>query len=309
MNWFTKAIIFKGLSTIHGGTSIYRYAQWNWTNSIVATPNRVSQKLDVGMGYLNWLLNHEHTLEQIRGMCHMDLGSGWHPTIPLLLSRIGLRNQVLVDINPLMTYDTLRDAVTLVNELVDHPNHPANPLIKEKTLPDPSGHEDLQSLLDQFSMTYQAPYLKWAATTEVRFDLVTCTQVLMHIDRPLLDKVFKLVHDLLKPGGLFMVPVHLFDIYSNSDPNISIYNHLRYSKRFWRSVVCSDIMSFNRLKSPDFREALEGAGFHILEFEIERGGPADLEMLRTLDIHPEFSSRYTEEELSEKHLFFVARRP
>lgn len=309
MNWVTKALVFKALSALPGGASLYRYAQWNWTNSIVATHERVSQKLDVGIGYINWLLGHGYTLERIRGMRHMDLGSGWHPTIPLMFSRMGLRDQVLVDINPLTTYDTLRDAAILVNELVENPAHRVNRLLIEQQVSAPPEKGELQPLLDRFSMEYHAPYLEWASTTESRFNLVTCTQVLMHIDRPLLDDIFKIVHGLLKPGGLFMVPVHLFDIYSNSDPNISIYNHLRYSKSFWRTVASSDIMSFNRLKSPDFRDALEGAGFEIEEFRIDYGSPNDLESLRALNIHPEFSTRYTKEELSETHLFFVARRP
>ncbi len=309
MNWFSKALIFKVLSTVPGGAALYRHAQWKWTKSIVATPNWVGQKVDVGMSYLNWLLEHGYSLEKIRTMRHLDLGTGWHPTIPLLFSRIGLRDQVLADVNPLMTGDTFLDALAITNGLLGDESHPARKYLLDTSIPEKPPESELDKLLTRYEMAYHAPYFEWAATTGQQIDFVTCTQVLMHLERPILDGCFKLVHGILKPGGLFMVPVHLFDIYSNSDPHISVYNHLRYSRRFWKSVVSSDMMTFNRLKSPDYRSALEGAGFEIIEFHVDYGTEAELQALRSLEIHPEFLSKYTNKELSEKHLFFVARKP
>lgn len=309
MNWFGKALVFKSLSAIPGGAALYRYAQWNWTKSIVATPERVSQKLDVGMEYLTWLMDHGHTLEQIRGMRHLDLGTGWHPTIPLLFQKIGLRDQILADVTALTTSDTFVDALAQTERILNNPQHPAQNFFTNEKFPAVSHGANLTKLLNDFSMSYHAPYFEWAGSAGEVVDLVTCTQVLMHVERPILDDCFKLIYGVLKPGGIFMAPVHLFDIYSNSDPKISIYNHLRYSRKFWKKVISSDIMTFNRHKSPDYRQALEGAGFEILTFDIEGGSPADLKKLALLDVHSEFSSRYSRDELSEKHLFFVARKP
>ena len=308
MNWFAKALAFKALSSIPGGTALYRHAQWNWTKSIVATPQRVGQKINVGLGYIQWLLDHGHSLDQIRGMRHLDLGAGWHPTIPLLFRRIGLRDQVLADVSPLLTHSTFVDALRITRSLLDSDDHPSRSMLEAGDFPTAAAGADLTRLLSDFSMSYEAPYFDWTRGAGEVIDLVTCTQVLMHVERPVLDDCFKLMHGVLKPGGIFMAPVHLFDIYSNSDPRISIYNHLRYSRKFWKSVVSSDMMTFNRLKSPDYRDALESAGFEILTFDIEKGNKDELRMLNTLDIHPEFSSRYSESELSEKHLFVVARK-
>lgn len=309
MNWFTKALVFKSLSAIPGGAALYRYAQWNWTKSIVATPERVEQKIDVGMGYLKWLSEHGYTLEQIRGMRHLDLGTGWHPTIPILFQKIGLRDQILADVTALMTSDTFVDALAQLENILKDGHHPSQTLLSSEKPAAVRSDSNLANMLNEFSMSYHAPYFEWAASAGEVVDLVTCTQVLMHVERPILDECFKLISAVLKPGGIFMAPVHLFDIYSNSDPQISIYNHLRYSRKFWKTVVSSDIMTFSRHKSLDYREALEEAGFEILTFDIEYGSPADLEKLAVLDVHSEFSSRYSRNELSEKHLFFVARKP
>ena len=57
---------------------------------------------------------------------------------------------------------------------------------------------------------------------------------------------------------------------------ISKYNNLRYSPWVWENVVNSRLMSFNRLKAPDYRAALEQAGFvpdQVLDVVMFRDGP------------------------------------
>lgn len=309
MKWLSKALVFKALSTIPGGNSIYRHAQSHLTKSIVATPIRVAQKIDIGIQYLSWLMNHDYDAEAIRSLRHLDLGCGWHPTIPVLYSALGLRRQILTDVYPLLTSQTFHESVNFVNQhLKDYKDMPVGFLFEKivQTLP---SNTTLNEQLNHCGMEYIAPYSEWGKETDTRVDLVTCTQVLMHIERPILDQVFKLVYDLLTPGGLFMNTVHLFDIYSNSDSRISIYNHLKYSKNTWSHLVNSEMMTFNRYKARDYREALEGAGFEIIDFDIDHGDADDLRTLRSIKIHPEFTARYSEEELADKHLFFVVRKP
>lgn len=309
MKWLVKALAFKAFSFTPGGQSVYRYIQIHWTKSIVATAGRVAHKMDIGMRYLTWLMSHGYEMTTVRKLRHLDLGSGWHPTIPLLFSKIGMQGQVLTDVSPVMSDRTFRESLVFVNQLLADPKHPAHGFLQDGWDQQPSVDANFEELLEFSGMEYHAPYFEWANKTDRRFDLATCTQVLMHIERPNLDQLFQLIHGLLRPGGLFMSTVHLFDIYSNSDSRISIYNHLKYSKSMWSTVVNSDMMTFNRLKSRDYREALEGAGFEIVEFEINHGGPDDLRSLRSVKVHPEFTERYSEEELAEKHLFLVVRKP
>lgn len=309
MNWFAKALAFKALSSIPGGNSFYRYLQTNLTKSIVATPARVGQKIDIGMRYLACLDRHGFEIDDIRKMRHLDLGCGWHPTIPILYSKMGLRGQVLTDLNYLIGAQTFRESLEFVNSLTADPKHPGHSLLLESACLPPPANASLDQLLAHAGMEYHAPYFQWARTAGECIDLATCTQVLMHVERPIIDDCFKIIFDLLRSGGIFMSTVHLFDIYSNSDPNITIYNHVRYSKSVWSNLVNSDMMPFNRYKARDYREALEGAGFEIVEFDIDHGTSEDLRKLRSLKVHPEFSARYSEEELADKHLFFVARKP
>lgn len=309
MNWFAKALTFKALSVIPGGASLYRYLQIHVTKSIIATPGRVGMKVDIGVNYITWLNENGYPIEDLRKMRHLDLGSGWHPNIPILYSKMGMKGQVLADVAPLICARTFRESFEHVTALTADPGHAAHQWLHEDACRIPDSAETLEELLSLASIEYHAPYFEWAGSAGECIDIATCTQVLMHVERPILNDCFKMMFDVIKSGGLFMSNIHLFDIYSNSDPNITIYNHVRYSQAMWSGVVNSGLMPFNRYKAKDYREALEKAGFEIVEFDITHANTEQLAALRSIEIHPEFKERYTEEEIADTHLFFVARKP
>jgi hypothetical protein len=99
MKWHVKAAAFKLLSALPGGTELYRFSQERLTRSPTPTPERVRQKIEVGLQYFNWLGQHEQTNQLLSGV-HLDFGAGWHPTIPLLYYALGVNRQLLFDIAP-----------------------------------------------------------------------------------------------------------------------------------------------------------------------------------------------------------------
>jgi SAM-dependent methyltransferase len=303
MNWLFKAIVFKVMSCIPFGNTAYRFLQDHLTKSLVASRSRVLQKAEIGNSYWEKFQNLEVSKESLK--THLDLGSGWHPTIPLLFEGYGVERQFLCDVVPIITPTTFKSTQSIFNQLVGEGNFP-------KCKPSPLNDAEVGNLSEIMSvhgMSYHAPYFGIGSDQAGKIDFVSCTQVLLHIDRPQLIQCFQEMFKVLRTGGWFICTNHLFDIYSNTDKSISIYNHLRYSERFWKTLVNSKMMSFNRLKSRDYREALESTGFEIIEFDITYGDETDLKSLEGLKIHKEFSERYTEKELSEQHLYFVARKP
>ncbi|MDB4620345.1 hypothetical protein OAG79_03535, partial [Akkermansiaceae bacterium] len=99
----------------------------------------------------------------------------------------------------------------------------------------------------------------------------------------------------------------LYDLWSDSDPSLSKYNHLQYSKELWESEIDSAMMPFNRFKEPDYLSALEEAGFEIVVSEVEGPTEADLNELRAMKVDPYFS-HLSEEVLGGTFQFFVARK-
>ena len=307
MNWLIKALTFKALSHIPASRACYRFLQDHLTKSLIATRERVLQKAEVGSLYWKSLENLGESPEGLR--THLDLGSGWHPTIPLLFEGYGVKRQLLCDVAPVMTPATFLSTLNIFRELVAEGKCPGcEPPSVEST----AGQErdrKVEELMAPHGMTYHAPYFGIGRRHKGEVDFVTCTQVLLYIGMPQLLECFRDIYQALRPGGWFLATNHLYDLYADADPSISIHNNLRYSEKFWNTFVNSGMMSFNRFKSRDYREALEATGFEIVEFNVTPGNPGDLERLRSLNIHPEFTSRYSEQELLENHLYFIARKP
>ncbi|NBQ56479.1 MAG: hypothetical protein EBU36_07590 [Verrucomicrobia bacterium] len=105
MKWWIKVSAFKALSLAPGGFRLYRWFQENLTGSLVPTHDRVAQKIEVGLRYHNYLQSAQADSLLVAGR-HVDIGSGWHPTIPLLYYCLGCNSQVLTDVVPVMTPET-----------------------------------------------------------------------------------------------------------------------------------------------------------------------------------------------------------
>lgn len=300
MKWWIKIGAFKGLSLTPGGSALYRWFQENLTRSLLPTAERVSQKIDVGLRYYRFLQSTqaEHLLTQGR---HADIGSGWHPTIPLLFYCLGCQAQTLADVVPVMTGKTASQTAATFGKAAHSGRYPE--LLGERLARlGAVTWEDWPPR--ELGWEYRAPYMGWLTGQFSALDLATSTQALLHVPRDVLSSIFRLVHQSLKPGGFFLATVHLRDLFADADPGITPYNHLRYSPWVWDRLVCSPLMSYNRLKAPDYRRLLLEAGFKIREFQVDPGQP---DLLEKIQIHPSFRS-YSREDLSAYHLFWAAQK-
>lgn len=302
MKWWIKIGAFKALSFVPGGARLYRWAQENITSSLVPTPERVRQKIAVGARYFRFL--RSQGLEQLLLTgTHLDLGAGWHPTVPLLFYSLGCPSQILADVVPVMTGETaMQTAETFLKVL---PSTEPDLPVRADRLRRLQSHPWTCWPPREISWEYRAPYMEWLRSLSFSLDLVTSTQALLHVPKPVLRKIFADVAHALKPGGIFMATIHLRDLFADADTSITPYNHLRFSPWFWEHCVCSPLMSYNRLKAPDYRECLQESGLRLLAFDVEPGNTA---LLKTIRIHPCFAG-YSPEDLAGHHLFFAAQKP
>jgi SAM-dependent methyltransferase len=302
MKWWIKIAGFQTLSLVPGGSQLYRWAQENLTGSIVPTVERVRQKLGVGLGY--WEVLRSVRLEDrlLRGR-HLDLGSGWHPTIPLLFHALGCPEQILTDVVPVMTRETARQTSSTFLQVL--PSATSSLSLRSDRLRQLESYGWPSWPPRELGWEYHAPYMDWLASQNSTLDLVTSTQALLHVPPATIREIFRLVVRALKPGAVFMATIHLRDLFADGDSSITPYNHLQYSPRFWGRCINSPLMSYNRLKAPDYRALLEEAGLRLLSFEVEPGQPALLEKIR---IHPSFAG-YSREDLAAHHLFFSGQKP
>jgi len=276
----------------------------------VATLNRVNQKAEVGLRYWDWLRANERTSQIVDGSL-LDFGAGWHPTIPLLWHSIGNNNQLLVDVSPNMTAENVFATSAYLSKIMFKSDFAGTAFCKR-----PRNHNGNSSIalsasaseaLQPFGIRYLAPYKNIFTTSEGRFDAIFCTQVLQHISLRDQLKIFRDFHTSLNPGGLVLAATHLVGHFRNPSLRAGQYQHLMPSPWVWENIFNSSLMSFNRLKAPDYRQMLEHSGFRILEFQVEQPTVEDLAELAQTRIHPSFK-HYSPEDLASRSVFFVAEK-
>jgi SAM-dependent methyltransferase len=300
MKWLVKAITFKILSQIPGGDSLHHGFQ-RMTGSTRQTEERLLGKIEQSLTYWRWLQKNTSS-DWLSKASHLDLGTGWLPSVPLTFYALGTARQYLVDLRRHMEPEAAVNTIKLFRAVAPQAS------AKFGRLPAvPDSARSLEATLEPFGMTYAAPYDALAARIAGTVGFVTATHMFCHLNRSALVAVLRSVRQLLAPGGYILAQQHLRQLFDGLDcptPFVA----LRYSDWFWENIINSDMMSYNRLKVRDYREALEEAGFEVCLMEVEPGKPEDSEKLSRARIHPMFS-KFTREELAARHLFLVARKP
>jgi SAM-dependent methyltransferase len=302
MNWFVKCMAFQVLGRVPGGQTLYHAGQRRLTGSTRQTDSRLLGKIGQTVRYWNWLAANLPA-ERLAAAAHLELGSGWLPSVPMTFHALGIPRQYLVDIAPHMEPEAVIETAEIFRAVAPQAG------VKFARLPVvPARGQSLTATLEPLGMVYAAPYDELARKIAGQVDFITATQMLYHLDLKTLKMVLGIVHRLLKPGGHFLAQQHLRQPIDGLDSPGSPFYALRYSEWFWEKVVKSPMVWYNRLKPADYRRELEGAGFALAHFDVEPGSPVDFALLDKARIHPMFA-RYSREELAARELFFAARKP
>ena len=305
MHWLLKAAGMKVLSVAPGGDAIYHCVQRRVTRSILPTREAVAQRVQVGFDYLStlscWIEDR-----QLRASVHLDIGAGWVPTIPFLFYGLGIERQILCDIRPNMTLSAVLGTARLVNSIAAE-SAPPNGFCWRRSVPAPDAGETLRQYFGRLGICYRAPYCSDDLLLEQGFTLATCTQVLQYVRRPELSSLLQGIRRALSiRGGLLIASVHLYDPRRYSDPLVVRYDKWRYSESAWSRLVECKLESFNRLTPSEYWKLLAASGFEVLDYRVAWPTPQDLEELRRVPVHSEWSDR-DEMELGATELCFVAR--
>lgn len=307
MGWRLKSAQFKLLSVIPGGTGFYKTLQEHVTHSTIASRWRLHHKVSVGLDFWQWLQSHQCAAQLSDGRL-LDYGSGWHPTIPLLWYALGNNQQTLTDITPNMDAGKVQDAIRIFREIASESDWPGRPWLKRLPEAKPIVDRQAGAALAHLGMEYCAPYGSTLRDRTGHYDVVICTQVMQHLPPGVLPEVLKEIHGCLRAGGIFHATIHFVGQFRDPSLRHGHYEHLAYSPGTWERWINSSLMSFNRLKGPDYRKAIEQAGFKLREFKLTAPTDADLDELRRMRVHPSFN-HYTEQDLATLGVFLVAEKP
>jgi SAM-dependent methyltransferase len=287
------------LSTIPAGQILYDKIQDKFANSIQPTATMVQKRADMGLSYLQVLedLNEGDILQK---GTHLDIGAGWHFTIPILFYGLGCDNQVLIDVKRLARSDTVLPVIDLL------PNCDLGKYPLRRSLPDTKGH-DLDSYLDKLGIQYKAPVNGQIPVPDASVSVVTMTGVLLHPPRSVVRQIFEDVARVLKPGGYFIARTSLIDQYSVFDRSISRFNFLRYRKEIWERWYNNKIIGFNRLRVSDFENMFEGLPYEKSTWDVVGPTEDDYKELDRVPLSHDFNE-YSRKDLASTILLFAMKK-
>lgn len=307
MDWRVKGALQKFLSLLPGGTSLNSYLQLrlgdlrNFEKNVDIKVNGDWLTL---MGYLRRAQVPMADLEIL------EIGSGWHPALPLCFSLAGVRSCRTYDIvrhmSEELTFRMLDRLEAHLPKIADAAR--INKHRVEWAYAELKHAKTLDDLLDRARIRYMAPGDASATgLAESSVDMVYSNSVLEHVHPSILPALMKESMRILRPGGVAAHCVACNDHYAHFDRSISFVNFLRYSDAQWRMLWNNDLNYQNRLRKSDFLGAVREAGFEVVQVNttVRKGVK---EALAEMAVAPEFR-RYTEEDLETTSVDFIARKP
>lgn len=303
MRWQLKAATQKAISLLPQPQRLNYVLQRKVTRSLPASDTQFLLHFDEAVRHARDYERHGgRALEAARAY---EFGAGWDLIGPLSLWALGVRSQVLVDIDALMRWELVNHTLEQLRRLRGDLEARAGRALR----PVPQGPVGSKAdLAGRFGIDYRAPLDARATGMPAgSFDLVSSTFTLEHIPAADVTPILAECARLLAPGGVVSCSVDLQDHYAFDDPRIGTHNFLRFSERTWR-LVNSPLHHQNRLRARDYVAAFEAAGLEILATEVTEPSPQARARLEALDVHESFRRRYSPDELAPVSIEIVARR-
>lgn len=176
----------------------------------------------------------------------LEIGSGWFPTIPILMCVEGAKSVRMSDLNLHM------DEVTFQSTLRYLKNR----------FPD---HKALQAInrLEDLPVSYMVPFAA-ADVPDASLDFIVSRTVLEHIDPDVIVTLHRELLPKLKKDGLVVHVVDHSDHLEHRDKSISKLNFLTWSTGWHRWINALTREGENRLRHHEYPALFQRAGYDLL---------------------------------------------
>ncbi len=233
----------------------------------------------------------------------LEVGTGWHPTIPIAFFLNGYTNISTFDIRKLIRFENIQETVRYfirfhesrtLNSLIPYQQDKINAL--KEILNQSSSEEELLSALN-INYYYSDSIINHFGKDSLNF--IFSNNTLEHIFVPVLKQIFKEFQIILDDDYHLMSHfIDMSDHFAHFDSSINIYNFLKYSEQFW-SKIDNNIQPQNRLRERDYLNLFEELSYQAGVISHRDGS---IEELEKINVDSKFE-KYTKEELSVSHTY------
>jgi hypothetical protein len=252
----------------------------------------------------------------VEGRSFLEIGTGWHPVLPVLLSLSGAERVVGTDLNPWLNLRSLTETLRAMSGIADRIaadlelpaaecRHRLEQLAARCEAPGASTDE----VLAEAGLSYEAPLdATRTGYADHGFDYIFSSNVLEHVPPPVIEGIFRESRRILKPSGMHLHHVNPGDHFTLIDPRLSSVNFLKFSPAAWRLIGGWGAGYHNRLRCAEFGRMLADSGFQVVYEEADVDARA-LEALTSRKVRPHSCfDGFTAEELACSVVDVFARR-
>jgi len=297
-NWKVKAILQKTLSYIPFGIELNNFLQKNVTKGLVFSDALFNQKFIHFKDHLKFLNefgndNYDNVFE---------LGTGWHPIVPIGMYLIGIENIITVDLNHHLTKENLiKTAQHYLAEGFDTNGitFKAKRVEKLQQVIVNAEQLELTNILRLLNINYVVGDFISNNTFNHKISFVCSNNTLEHIYPDLLAGIFERIDSYSKANCIHSHFVDMTDHFAHFDKRINVYNYLKFTDEKW-SWIDNSIQPQNRLREIDYKNFFEKRDYKLLDHFNRPGKTEDLKF-----ISKKFEENYSKEELAVTHTHLV----
>lgn len=253
-SWYLKAAL-QGLMSLTSDPQRWnRLFQEHVTRSLDLAPSFFEEK---------WAKCKRH-LEahpaSVSELSILELGTGWHPVVPIGMALSGAKAVYTVDVQSLLDRRPVADVVSAYYQCgdpaLDRPRVEAAMGACQDA--DASG-EDLLRAAGVTPLIADARKIPLPAGS---IDLFSSNNTFEHIPEAVLVEILQEFRRLATDSAVMSHHVDMADHYVNFDRSITVFNFLRFSERTWR-LFNNTLQYQNRLRFSDYLRIHERAGWLV----------------------------------------------
>ena len=281
--WLLKAMVQGGISLLPKPYSWNYLFQKHVTKSLSLSATGFESKLMQCRRHIENYFATEHAHRTSFSV--LELGTGWHPIVPLGLWLCGASSIWTIDKNSLLHIADVREILSLFAKYARAGNliealpwicfsrvSRIKKILREKDL----STGEILAELDIYALVRDA---RDTGLDTGSIDLFVSDNTLEHIPEETLQSIFLEFRRIASPGAVMSHFVDMSDHYASFDHSITPYNHLKYPNYVWR-LFNNSLDHENRLCIPDYRRIHKDAGFKIIYENNQTGPPCGLDSIR-----------------------------
>ncbi len=200
----------------------------------------------------------------------LELGTGWHPVIPLIFYLAGAKRIILIDKQKLTDKKLL---IRVVNNLKKYKQELSNRiLIREDDIENRlsiTSYSKIDDIFGQFNMEYLAPFdARKTGLPDGSVAAITSTSVLQYIHPNIITDILLEFNRILADDGVMCHIIDNSDHWEHGDPSISKLNFLKYEENVWKFIgkfICINALDYkNRLRHFEYLALFNKCGFKVI---------------------------------------------